>query len=538
MISTLDVISNGRVRDRHRRRLEEGRVGGVRLRLPGDEGAARRPRRLARGPAGDARPGRATYEGTHACVRDAINLPKGLQQPRVPIMVGGNGPERTWRMAARVRRRAEPRRHERRGPRDEPPGHPRPMRGDRPRPRNACASRCTCGGSRRRTPGAERVERMAAYRELGVSRVQMLVRNAATDDDALAAFADDCRCGRRRDGAAADGARRQLSRATIARRRSPGRPTPLPRPGRCRHSSMVDATGPLSGDEPERRQTIDAAALREPPDERRRRVHPADEHAARAPRRGGARVVAQQHVVGRDLLVREVERAPVRQARERVGEDPAPARHPVALPRAALARASRRAASRRRWTPTRRRRSCSSRIALAGADEHEHPTAAPPHRHDVRRQLRRDRGLRLVARDDAWPSALHALGARPRCRAGRGRRRERLAVPPRRSRATTAKRSAILGRSRPSPSRREPQPRVASAGRRRAARCLEVPTELAPAVGRPFTERASARIEPPPSHAELPLDVAAGRPAPPVRRDEHVALSALPAADVAARGER
>ena len=49
-------------------------------------------------------PGRtthATYEGEHASVRDAINLPKGLQSPRIPIMVGGNGPEVTWRLAAR-----------------------------------------------------------------------------------------------------------------------------------------------------------------------------------------------------------------------------------------------------------------------------------------------------------------------------------------------------------------------------------------------------------------------------------------------------
>ena len=49
-------------------------------------------------------PGRtthATYEGEHASVRDAINLPKGLQTPRIPIMVGGNGPEVTWRLAAR-----------------------------------------------------------------------------------------------------------------------------------------------------------------------------------------------------------------------------------------------------------------------------------------------------------------------------------------------------------------------------------------------------------------------------------------------------
>jgi F420-dependent oxidoreductase-like protein len=44
---------------------------------------------------------RATYEGTHASVRGAINLPRGIQQPRIPIMVGGNGPQVTWRLAAR-----------------------------------------------------------------------------------------------------------------------------------------------------------------------------------------------------------------------------------------------------------------------------------------------------------------------------------------------------------------------------------------------------------------------------------------------------
>ena len=33
----------------------------------------------------------ATFEGTYASVRNAINVPKPIQQPRVPIMVGGNG---------------------------------------------------------------------------------------------------------------------------------------------------------------------------------------------------------------------------------------------------------------------------------------------------------------------------------------------------------------------------------------------------------------------------------------------------------------
>jgi len=40
-------------------------------------------------------PGRASYEGRHAHVRGAINIPKGIQQPRIPIIVGGNGERRT-----------------------------------------------------------------------------------------------------------------------------------------------------------------------------------------------------------------------------------------------------------------------------------------------------------------------------------------------------------------------------------------------------------------------------------------------------------
>jgi F420-dependent oxidoreductase-like protein len=46
-------------------------------------------------------PGRATYEGRYARVREAINVPKGLQGPRPPIIVGGNGRDVTFRLAAR-----------------------------------------------------------------------------------------------------------------------------------------------------------------------------------------------------------------------------------------------------------------------------------------------------------------------------------------------------------------------------------------------------------------------------------------------------
>jgi F420-dependent oxidoreductase-like protein len=46
-------------------------------------------------------PGRPTFEGEHSQVRGAINIPKGIQQPRLPIIVGGNGPKRTAGYAIR-----------------------------------------------------------------------------------------------------------------------------------------------------------------------------------------------------------------------------------------------------------------------------------------------------------------------------------------------------------------------------------------------------------------------------------------------------
>ena len=45
-------------------------------------------------------PGHATYEGRHVHVRDAINEPKGIQA-HIPIIVGGNGRQRTAGLAVR-----------------------------------------------------------------------------------------------------------------------------------------------------------------------------------------------------------------------------------------------------------------------------------------------------------------------------------------------------------------------------------------------------------------------------------------------------
>ena len=100
MISTLDVISNGRA--------ELGIGAGWKEDewLAYGYGFPDAPERLAI--LADhleiitrmLAPGRATWDGRHARVMDAIHEPKGLQQPRLPIVVGGNGPNVTWRLAA------------------------------------------------------------------------------------------------------------------------------------------------------------------------------------------------------------------------------------------------------------------------------------------------------------------------------------------------------------------------------------------------------------------------------------------------------
>jgi F420-dependent oxidoreductase-like protein len=46
-------------------------------------------------------PGPVTYEGRYASMHNALHEPVGLQQPRIPIVIGGNGPNVTWRLAAK-----------------------------------------------------------------------------------------------------------------------------------------------------------------------------------------------------------------------------------------------------------------------------------------------------------------------------------------------------------------------------------------------------------------------------------------------------
>jgi F420-dependent oxidoreductase-like protein len=133
--------------------------------------------------------GHATFEGEYAAVRNAINLPKPLRP--MPIMVGGNGRERTWRLAARYA--------------DELNLDNMAIE-DMPEALDVIRQRCE---EIDRDPATLRVsvhlwweglenapsqaDVLAAYRETGIARVMTLPRRAATDLAAVDALFDAAR---------------------------------------------------------------------------------------------------------------------------------------------------------------------------------------------------------------------------------------------------------------------------------------------------------------------------------------------------------
>jgi F420-dependent oxidoreductase-like protein len=137
---------------------------------------------------------RATYDGDHASVTNAINMPKPIQPSGMPIMVGGNGPNVTWRLAARYA--------------DElnlDGMSPDKVRGALPTIRARCEeigrdpeSLAVSVHVWQETPewgaaGKRRQHLLTAYADLGVSRVMGLLQSSADSDDALDELAADAR---------------------------------------------------------------------------------------------------------------------------------------------------------------------------------------------------------------------------------------------------------------------------------------------------------------------------------------------------------
>jgi F420-dependent oxidoreductase-like protein len=137
-------------------------------------------------------PDRATWSGTYAQVDGAINVPRGLQEPRVPIMVGGNGPNVTWRLAAAF---ADELNLDWVSPDEVLAAKPVIASRCEEIDRDPASLRLSLNIARDdlAPEGSPRVELLAAHREAGLDRVMGMIRSAATDDEALDRFAQDAR---------------------------------------------------------------------------------------------------------------------------------------------------------------------------------------------------------------------------------------------------------------------------------------------------------------------------------------------------------
>jgi F420-dependent oxidoreductase-like protein len=137
-------------------------------------------------------PGHATFEGKRARVRDAINVPKPLQRPRVPIMVGGNGPNVTWRLAARY---ADELNLDGMSPAEVADALPviRSRCEEIGRDPASLAVSCHIWWGDAKATTRQRVDLLGAYRDTGIVRVQALVQDSADSDEALESLAADAR---------------------------------------------------------------------------------------------------------------------------------------------------------------------------------------------------------------------------------------------------------------------------------------------------------------------------------------------------------
>jgi F420-dependent oxidoreductase-like protein len=135
-------------------------------------------------------PGRATFHGKRVHVDGAINEPKPVQSPSLPIMVGGNGREVTWRIAARLADEINVDGM----PADELRNEAIPLIRQRCEEIGRDPATLTVSAHiwwEQLDAAPDRAAFLAAYREAGASRVMTLVRAAADDADEIDRFRDD-----------------------------------------------------------------------------------------------------------------------------------------------------------------------------------------------------------------------------------------------------------------------------------------------------------------------------------------------------------
>lgn len=136
------------------------------------------------------RPGHATWAGRHASVEDAIHEPKSAGG-HIPVLIGGNGPKVTWRLAARFADELN---------------LDALMPDEVERAMPVIAERCQEIGRDPSTlrvsvhvwgrpdapAGAARRDRLRAFRDAGVARVMLQGFGAVSDPGLLERIADDC----------------------------------------------------------------------------------------------------------------------------------------------------------------------------------------------------------------------------------------------------------------------------------------------------------------------------------------------------------
>ena len=190
MMTTLDVASNGRAELAIGAGWNADEYRGYGYDFPA---APERLRMLAEALEIITRmlqPGRATWAGASYRIDDVICEPKGVGARRLPLIVGGNGPKVTWRLAARF---ADELNLD--GPKIAD------IAGWLPTIRQRCEEIGRDPATLRLSAliwwdgiaRQERVEGLTQLRELGLTRIQSPIDGVLDSDEPLHAFAEDCR---------------------------------------------------------------------------------------------------------------------------------------------------------------------------------------------------------------------------------------------------------------------------------------------------------------------------------------------------------